>query len=140
MSPEFRSGEKYDPTAELVKVNPVPSAIVDTQTLAIMIANEAAAGLLGYPISELLGRSLIDFIPGEDAPAARQAAEEPVPEGMTYWRCFTRTGKMLYLKIKYRETVYQQRAARFIVVIESSSEPFPPESQPSGATESRNAP
>jgi hypothetical protein len=60
-----------------------------------------------------------------DTPAAvRHAAEEPAPEGETLWRCLKNDGTVLYLKLKYRETVYKGEPARFIVVTESSGKPF----------------
>ena len=128
MNPEMNPARKtapYDPIAELVKVNPVPSIIVDKQTLSIAVANEAASQLLGYPEKELEGRSVTDLVPHEDIAAVEHATEEPPPEGETYWRCLRKDGTLLYLKLKYRETVYQGRPARFVVTVESSLTPFP---------------
>lgn len=120
-----RKTEPYDPITELVKVNPVPSIIVDKQTLSIAVANEAASQLLGYPEKELKGRSVTDLVPHEDIAAVEHATEEPPPEGETYWRCLRKDGTLLYLKLKYRETVYQGKPARFVVTVESSLTPFP---------------
>jgi len=114
----------YDPIAELVKVNPAPSIIVEMQTLSIALVNEAAVALLGYTEEELAGRSITDLVPMEDVAAVEKAADEPPPEGETRWRCFRKDGTILYVKLRYRETVYEGQRARFVVASESSVTPF----------------
>jgi len=116
--------EVYDPIAELVRVNPVPSIIVDKQTLCIAVVNEATVRLLGYAESELTGRLITDLVPPEDVAAVEQAADEPPPEGETRWRCLRKDGAILYLKLRYRETTYQGKPARFVVATQSSLTPF----------------
>jgi len=54
MRPSTKETAVYDPIAELVKVNPVPSIIVDMQTLAIAVVNEATLQMLGYAVQELV--------------------------------------------------------------------------------------
>src|SRR5215510_7069555 len=114
----------YDPIVELVKVNPVPSIIVEMQTLSIAVVNEAAIALLGYTEEELLGRPITDLVPVEDVDAVEKAADEPPPEGETRWRCFRKDGAILYVKLRYRETVYEGQRARFVVASEISLKPF----------------
>jgi PAS domain S-box-containing protein len=122
--PIFKYSETYDPLAELVRINPVPSLLVDLRSLSVVVVNEAVCRLVGYAEQELLAMSLVELVPLEDMAAVHHAAEEPVPEGETFWRCVKKDGARLYLKLKYRETMYQGHAARFIVVIESSLKPF----------------
>jgi PAS domain S-box-containing protein len=55
--------KSYEPIAELVRINPVPSMIMDMETLTIVLVNEATAKLLGRPEKELLGKSVLDFVP-----------------------------------------------------------------------------
>lgn len=114
----------YDPIAELVRVNPVPSIIMDMQTLSVALVNQATVTLLGYSEEELVGRSITDFVPQEDVAAVEKAADEPPPEGETRWRCFRKDGTIVYVKLRYRETVYQGKPARFVVASESSLTPF----------------
>jgi len=114
----------YDPIVELVKVNPVPSIIVEMQTLSIAVVNEAAIALLGYTEEELLGRPITDLVPVEDVDAVEKAADEPPPEGETRWRCFRKDGAILYVNLRYRETVYEGQRARFVVASEISLKPF----------------
>ena len=121
---DSHESSRYDPVAELVKINPVPSMIMDMQTLSVAVVNQAAVGLLGYTEKELLGKRITDLVPAEDIQAVMQANIEPVPEGETEWRSQTRGGKTIYLKLKYRDTSYRGKAARFIVVLESSPAPF----------------
>ena len=125
MRPSTKETAVYDPIAELVKVNPVPSIIVDMQTLAIAVVNEATLQMLGYAEQELVGRSILELVPPEDIAAVERAADEPPPEGETFWRCFKKDGTMIHLKLRYRETIYQARPARFVVAVESSLTPFP---------------
>lgn len=114
----------YDPIAELVRVNPVPSIIVDMQTLSVALVNQATVALLGYSEEELVGHLITDFVPHEDVATVEKAADEPPPEGETRWRCFRKDGAIVHVKLRYRETVYQGKPARFVVAAESSLTPF----------------
>jgi len=116
--------ETYDPIAELVRVNPVPSIIVDMETFSVVVVNEATTALLGYSEQELLSKSILELVPAEDIAAVEHAADEPPPEGETLWRCFRKDGATLYLRLKYRETIFRDRPARFIVTLESSLNPL----------------
>jgi hypothetical protein len=62
----------------------------------------------------------------DDIAAIQKSADEPPPEGETQWRCVTKEGKVLFIELKYRETIYRGRAARFAVLIKSSPTPFDP--------------
>ncbi len=124
MSSQFKYSEPADPIAELVKINPVPSLLVEMKGLTVVVVNEATCKLLGYSEQEILNQSILNLVPAEDAAAVHQAAEEPSPEGETLWRCLRKDGKILFLKLKYRETIYRNEAARFIVVTETSEDRF----------------
>jgi len=124
MSSTFKYSESNDPISELVKINPVPSLLVEMKKLRVVVVNGATCKLLGYAEEEILAKSIVDLVPAEDAGAVQHAAEEPAPEGETLWRCLRKDGKVLYLKLKYRETIYRGEAARFIVVTETSVKPF----------------
>lgn len=124
MSSKFKYSEPYDPIAELVKINPVPSLLVEMKDLTVVVVNDATCQLLGFTQQEILNQSLLILVPAEDAGSVHHAAEEPAPEGETLWRCLRKDGQVLFLKLKYRETIYRGQAARFIVVTESSAQPF----------------
>lgn len=124
MSSTFKYSEPPDPIAELVKINPVPSLLVEMKDLEIVVINNAACKLLGYSEKQLLNKSILVLVPDEDHKAVRRAAEEPAPEGETLWRCVRNDLQILFLKLKYRETIYRGQAARFIVVTETSEHPF----------------
>jgi PAS domain S-box-containing protein len=124
LSSTFKYSESNDPIAELVKINPVPSLLVEMKNLAVVVVHDATCKMLGYSEEEILSRSVVDLVPAEDASAVQHAAEEPAPEGETLWRCLRKDGKVLFLKLKYRETMYRGEAARFIVVTETSVTPF----------------
>jgi len=115
---------EYDPIAELVRVNPVPSIMIQMETLSIVVVNDAVVKLVGYSERELLGMSITELVPPEDVAAVHKASEEIPPEGETLWRCFRKDGALLYLKLKYRDTIFRGRAARFIVAIAASPQPF----------------
>src|SRR5215471_13178935 len=118
-TPKTGTPAHYDPIAELVRVNPVASVIMDRETLAIVVVNQATVALLGYSEEELVGRPVTDLVPVEDIAAVHHAAEEPPPEGETQWRCLRKDGVMLHLKLKYRDTIFRGTPARFIVVVTS---------------------
>ena len=124
MSSQFKYSEPADPIAELVKINPVPSLLVEMKDLTVVVLNDATCKLLGYSQQEILNQSLVNLVPAEDAGAVHHAAEGPPPEGETLWRCLRKDGHIIFLKLKYRETIYRGEAARFIVVTESSERPF----------------
>lgn len=119
-----KPGGRYDPIAELVRVNPVPSLIVDLESLTVVVVNQATTNLLQYAEDELLGKSLFELVPPDDVGRVQQATDEPPPEGETFWRCFTKDHRLLYVKLKYRETFYRNKPARFIVALETRDKPF----------------
>jgi len=116
--------ELPDAIAELVRINPVPTILIDMTTFTVAVVNPPALKFLGYSEAEIVGESVTKFVPVEDIAAVQHSAEEPPPEGETQWRCVTKDGKVLFVKLKYRETMYQGRPARFVVLIESRSTPF----------------
>ena len=59
------------------------TVLVDMQTLAIAVVNEATLQMLGYAEQELAGRSILELVPPEDIAAVERAADEPPPEGET---------------------------------------------------------
>ena len=99
----------------------MPSIILDMQTLDIGVAIQAANNLLGYSANELLGKPLTALIPAEDHAALMQANRDPVPEGQTQWRCMNKDGRIVHVQVKYRETMFRGRPARFVIVVESST-------------------
>lgn len=126
MAKKQNYSELYDPIAELVKINPVPSILIDMKTLSVTIINQAALKLLGFSEEEMIGEPITKFVPLDDIVAVQKSAEEPPPEGETRWRCVTKKGEVLFIELKYRETIYQGRTARFAVLIKSSPTPFGP--------------
>ena len=121
---ESHYSEIPDAIAELVRINPVPTILIDMTTFSVAVVNPAALKFLGYSEVEIVGESVTKFVPLDDIAAVQHSADEPPPEGETQWRCVTKDGKVLFVKLKYRETVYQGRPARFVVLIESRSTAF----------------
>lgn len=121
---ESHYSEIRDAIAELVRINPVPTILIDMATFSVTVVNPAALNFLGYSEAEIVGQPVTKFVPLDDIAAVQHSADEPPPEGETQWRCVAKGGKVLFVKLKYRETVYQGRAARFVVLIESRSTPF----------------
>jgi PAS domain S-box-containing protein len=121
---ESHYSELRDAIAELVRINPVPTILIDMTTFTVAVVNTAASAFLGYSEAEMVGQSITNFVPLEDIAAVQHSADEPPPEGESQWRCVTKEGKILFVKLKYRETMYQERPARFVVLIESRSTPF----------------
>src|SRR5205823_14878215 len=95
--------KSYEPIAELVRINPVPSLIMDMETLTIVLVNEATAKLLGRLEKELLGKSVLDFVPAEDVPEVYRVAGEPPPDGENQWRFVVDGGKMPHVRLKYSD-------------------------------------
>jgi PAS domain S-box-containing protein len=121
---ESHYSEIPDAIAELVRINPVPTILIDMTTFTVAVVNPPALKFLGYSEAEMVQQSVTKFVPLDDIVAVQHSAEEPPPEGETQWRCVTKDGKILFVKLKYRETMYHGRPARFVVLTESSSTPF----------------
>jgi len=121
---ESHYSEIQDAIAELVRINLVLMILIDMAIFTVAVVNPPALKFLGYSEAEIVGESVTKFVPVDDIAAVQHSAEEPPPEGETQWRCVTKDGTILYVKLKYRETVYQDRPARFVVLIESRSTPF----------------
>jgi len=124
MTNKSNYSEIPDAIAELVKINPVPTILIEMTTFSVALVNTAALEFLGYSEAEIVGHSVTNFVPLDDIAAVQQSADEPAPEGETQWRCVSKDGKILFVKLRYRETVYQGRPARFVVLIEGRSTPF----------------
>ena len=124
MTNKSNYSEIPDAIAELVKINPVPTILIEMTTFSVALVNTAALEFLGYSEAEIVGHSVTNFVPLDDIAAVQQSADEPPPEGETQWRCVSKDGKILFVKLRYRETVYQGRPARFVVLIEGRSTPF----------------
>jgi PAS domain S-box-containing protein len=92
------------------------------ETLSIAVANESTLKLLGYSADEMIGQPVIKFVPLDDIAAVQESGDEPPPEGETRWRCVIKDR----IELKYRETMYQGRTARFVVLIKSSLTLFDP--------------
>jgi PAS domain S-box-containing protein len=124
MTNKSNYSEIPDAIAELVKINPVPTILIEMTTFSVALVNTAALEFLGFSEAEIVGHSVTNFVPLDDIAAVQQSADEPAPEGETQWRCVSKDGKILFVKLRYRETVYQGRPARFVVLIEGRSTPF----------------
>src|SRR5580765_2880087 len=63
---EPRYSELRDAIAELVRINPVPTILIDMTTFTVAMVNTAASTFLGYSEAEMVGQSITNFVPLED--------------------------------------------------------------------------
>ena len=63
MTNKSNYSEIPDAIAELVKINPVPTILIEMTTFSVALVNTAALEFLGYSEAEIVGHSVTNFVP-----------------------------------------------------------------------------
>jgi PAS domain S-box-containing protein len=97
----------------------VPGGLFLLQKETIAYANEAASRWLGYNLGELAGKSLLEILDAEDAPAIleyiRSRAGIETPDT---FRFKNSAGESVYCAVHLKKTRYEGRSALLVNVIE----------------------
>ncbi len=99
--------------------NPLPAWIFDRETLQFLEINKAAIQFYGYSREEFLSMKITDIRPEEDLAALyadleRIGNEKPFQKDV--WRHYKKNGRLVYVEIFSDSIVYEQRAARLVMV------------------------
>lgn len=88
----------------LFKNNPIPMLLLDTDTMSIIGANDAASQLYGYTIEEFSRLSAKDIRPKEDVESALKkiktiSGKPPSSNEMGIWRHIKKNGDLIWVRI-----------------------------------------
>jgi PAS domain S-box-containing protein len=101
----------------MFEASPYPIYLFDVETLRLVAVNDAATAYYGYTRAELLGMSVTDLSPIDDAAAVAQAvaAAEPVERGRRL-RNLKHDATVTYVDVTSHLTMFAGRTVRCAVV------------------------
>lgn len=115
--------ERHRQTVPFFLENPMPMWIFDLETLRILTANPAACKTYGYTYEEMLGLTILDLRPAEQAPVVEKYVQRPnagtsllVEQGI--WLHKTRDGREFFVKIFSHLVTYEGRKGRFVMALD----------------------
>jgi len=85
---------------------PVPAFVFDMETRYFLAANPAFENLLGYSNDELRTMTMSEIRPAEDLALLERALKQEPPEGAVEWRYVSKSGELLHVSIKYRNSEF----------------------------------
>jgi PAS domain S-box-containing protein len=101
----------------LFESNPLPSWVVDLDTLTIVAVNEAAVREFGFARGELIGMHIASVRGPAEVPRLCAVMEGPDRglDGPSLWQYTRRDGSVFDAEVTTRRTRYQGRDARIVV-------------------------
>jgi PAS domain S-box-containing protein len=85
---------------------PVPSYVFDMETRRFLAANPAFEDLLGYSNEELQQMTVNELRPKDNVALLERALKAQPPEGAVEWRYVSKSGDLLHVSIKYRNSEF----------------------------------
>lgn len=107
--------ELDDRQIALLDTLPYPQWVFDPESLRILFANQSASQWLGYPVVELMSRTVLDLRPPEDHEALRTRVQryDWQPCSVGTWRLLTSMGSFLKAEFHWQPTRLHGRRAIF---------------------------
>jgi PAS domain S-box-containing protein len=106
---------------------PVPAFIFDMETRRFLAANPQFEKLLGYSDKELRTMTVSEIRPKEDVALLERALKQEPPEGAVEWRYVSKSGELLHVSIKYRNSEFliggRLHRTRLVVVMSWDKKP-----------------
>lgn len=102
-------------------VTPLPSWVVDVQSLRILEVNQAAAAKFGYSREELLGMTVREVRPQEEVQRLLEALREEISGPLTnygIWRYRSRDGTDWEAELAVSPITYRGRKARLVMAVD----------------------
>lgn len=96
----------------LLQVIGSPAYFFDMASHKLLCVNQPFADLLEYAPEDLIGMSLGELRPAEELAKMARALLKSPPEGNVEWRYKTRTGKILYVRLSYRNSIYFDKTTK----------------------------
>jgi two-component system, cell cycle sensor histidine kinase and response regulator CckA len=102
----------------LFEAIPLPTYVIDVETLGFLAVNEAALAHYGYAREEFLAMTARDIRPAEDVARIEVEARElgPVPQRRGTWRHFKKDGTPIEVEVIGHEIEFRGRRAALAVV------------------------
>jgi PAS domain S-box-containing protein len=105
---------------------PVPAWVFDLESRRFLGANAGFEKLLGYSNEELQQMTIDKIRPAEDVAMLERAVREEPPEGAVEWRYVHKSGELIDVQIKYRNSEFlvagRLRRTRLVVITGWESE------------------
>src|SRR5215470_5663567 len=97
--------------------NPLPTWVIDRETLRFLEVNEAAVRVYGYSREELQGMTIVDFQPDEEKSKVINYLKENKGDGLYrgHWRHRKKDGKIIEVETTVHELEYSGKRVRLIV-------------------------
>jgi PAS domain S-box-containing protein len=114
----------------LLQVIANPAYFFDMETHRILAVNRGFADVMEYSQDELLEMTVADLRPKGDLAKLTKALAQSPPEGTVEWRYTTRTGKVLYMRLSYRNSLYidklhgRRHDVRLVVISSWDTQPL----------------
>jgi PAS domain S-box-containing protein len=106
----------------LFELSPLPSYLLDDETLRVLAVNQTAVRRYGFTREEFLSLSAEDICPADDHPRFRAAVEArgDGPRHFGTWRHRSKSGEVFTVNVVSQAVLYGGRAARFIIAIDAA--------------------
>jgi PAS domain-containing protein len=101
--------EKLD---SLLNVIGAPAYFFDMASHKLLSVNRPFAAMMEYEESELLKMTVGDLRPPEELAKMKKALRQSPPEGTVEWLYKTKPGKLLHVRLSYRNSLYFDKIHR----------------------------
>lgn len=97
--------------------NPLPTWVIDRETLRFLEVNEAAVRVYGYSAEEFRNMTILDFRPEEEKTKLLQYLKENSGDGLYHghWKHRKKDGKIIEVETTVHELEYSGKRVRLIV-------------------------
>ena len=99
--------EKLD---SLIQIIGSPAYFFDMSSHKLLSVNRSFAAMMEYEETELLNMSLGDLRPPKELAKLAKALSQSPPEGTVEWCYKTKPGKLLNVRLSYRNSLYFDKA------------------------------
>ncbi len=96
----------------LLNVIGAPAYFFDMASHKLLSVNQPFAAMMEYEESELLKMTVGDLRPPEELAKLKKALRQSPPEGTVEWLYKTKPGKLLQVRLSYRNSLYFDKIHR----------------------------
>lgn len=102
---------------KLFSHNPLPTWVVDRETLQFLEVNEAAVQVYGYSVEEFKKMTILDFRPEEEKTKFLDYLEQSSGDGLYHghWKHRKKDGKFIQVETTVHELEYSSKRVRLVV-------------------------
>jgi PAS domain S-box-containing protein len=102
---------------KLFSHNPLPTWVIDRETLQFLEVNEAAVQVYGYSVDEFKKMTILDFRPDEEKAKLIDYLKESSGDGLYrgHWKHRKKDGKVIQVETTVHELEYSGKRVRLVV-------------------------